>query len=170
MKVVVLGGMGFLGSHVCEMFKEAGEEVIAIDNLTKYEYMRTGYNLEAIRNYNVDYLTEKNVIFHKEDIRDYPTMRKICKDADYLINCSAQPSMTISIDDPVLDFSTNLNGLINLLEIARQKDIPISHCSTIHVFGNNINKTLIKSDNCRRFIRHPRLIGEDQTLLDGLIT
>ena len=169
MKVVVVGGMGFLGSHICEMYKKIGEEVVAIDNLTKYEYMRTPYNADELRKYNVEFLKNKKVVFHKEDVRDKNMMEKLCKDADYIINCSAQPSMTISIENPVLDYTTNVTGLLNLLEIARKEDIPISHCSTIHVFGNNINKYLIK-ETPKSFGYYPAEINEDHKILDGAIS
>ena len=83
MKVVVVGGMGFLGSHVCEMFKAAGEQVVAVDNLTKFELLRTGYNVEDARDYNVKYLAEKKVLFLKDDVRNKDMMEQICNDADY---------------------------------------------------------------------------------------
>ena len=52
MKVLVTGGCGFLGSHVCEYFSQRGAEVIAYDNLTKHELTRTGLATEAARHFN----------------------------------------------------------------------------------------------------------------------
>ena len=89
MKVVVVGGMGFLGSHVCEMYREKGDEVVAVDNLTKFELKRNWYDADIARDYNLKYLKDKKVQFIKEDMRDYDVMKEICRDADYLINCAA---------------------------------------------------------------------------------
>ena len=52
MKVLVTGGCGFLGSHVCEFYRNRGDEVIAYDNLTKHELERCGYAVEGARDYN----------------------------------------------------------------------------------------------------------------------
>jgi len=46
MKVLVTGGCGFAGSHVCEYYKKQGAKVVAYDNLTKFELRRTGYSTE----------------------------------------------------------------------------------------------------------------------------
>ncbi|HMY45814.1 MAG TPA: NAD-dependent epimerase/dehydratase family protein, partial [Leptospiraceae bacterium] len=43
MKVLVTGGCGFLGSHVCELFRKEGWEVVSYDSMTKYELAKTGY-------------------------------------------------------------------------------------------------------------------------------
>ena len=62
MKVLVTGGCGFIGSHVCEFYKNRGDSVIAYDNMTKYELCRTGYMVDGIRKYNLDFLKKLGVI------------------------------------------------------------------------------------------------------------
>ena len=52
MKVLVTGGCGFLGSHVCEYFLNKGWQVVSYDNMTKHELQRTGYGTEGTRDYN----------------------------------------------------------------------------------------------------------------------
>ncbi|UCG63993.1 MAG: GDP-mannose 4,6-dehydratase, partial [Deltaproteobacteria bacterium] len=61
MKVLVTGGCGFLGSHVCEFYLKKGDTVISYDNMTKHELERTGFATEAARNYNWDYLKNLGV-------------------------------------------------------------------------------------------------------------
>lgn len=168
MKVVVAGGMGFLGTNVCDMYSDAGEEVIAIDNLTKFELRRNWYDADRVRDYNLNHAREKGTSFVKDTIVDGKSIETICKDADYIINCAAQPAMTIAITNPVLDYETNLTGLVNLLEISRKYDKPFAHCSSIHVFGNNLNKEL--GGDGSRFTRQAGAIAEDHKLLDGEIT
>ena len=56
MKVLVTGGCGFLGSHVCEYYLNKGDSVVSIDNLTKFELVRTGFDVEAARSYSYNFL------------------------------------------------------------------------------------------------------------------
>lgn len=168
MRVVVCGGAGFLGSHVCELFRGLGDEVLAVDNLTKFELSRNWYDASVVRKYNLDFLDHVKASFLCGDICDYDLMRSICRDADFIVNCAAQPAMTIAIEDPVLDFRTNVCGVFNLLEVSREFDVPFAHCSSIHVFGNNINNQLV--DDVDGF-SHPGIaINEDYKLLDGELT
>ncbi len=61
MKVLVTGGCGFLGSHVCEFYIHKGDEVIAYDNMTKHYLERTGFAADATRNHNRFYLKNMGV-------------------------------------------------------------------------------------------------------------
>lgn len=168
MKILVTGGCGFLGSHICEYYKKLGEEVIALDNLTKHELIRTGYDVEATRNYNVEFLKSIGVEIVVGDIRDKELLNKICKDCNFIAHTAAQPAMTISIEQPELDLTTNVLGTFNLLEVARKYDIPIVNCSTIHVYGNKINENLKEGKS--RFYHEPEEIDENFPTLEGKIT
>lgn len=168
MKVLVTGGCGFLGSHVCEYYKSLGEEVVALDNLTKHELIRTGYNVEEARNYNLNFLKSIGVEVVVKDIRDKELLMKVCKDCDFIAHTAAQPAMTISIENPELDITTNVLGTFNLLEASRRFDIPIVNCSTIHVYGNEINKNL--KEGKTRFLHEPEEIDESYPILRGKLT
>ena len=133
MRVLVTGGCGFLGSHVCEFYIKKGAEVISYDNMTKYELSRTGYSTEGARNYNWDLLRNMGVTMIKADVRDFGTLLRVSEGCDYIIHTAAQPAMTISWEDPVLDFTSNVIGTFNVLEVARKLKIPIASCATIHV-------------------------------------
>ncbi|MFH1003387.1 MAG: NAD-dependent epimerase/dehydratase family protein, partial [Chloroflexota bacterium] len=71
MKVLVTGGCGFIGSHVCEYYRNQGAQVIAYDNMTKHELMRTGYTVDAARDYNWELLKGWGVTLVREDVRDF---------------------------------------------------------------------------------------------------
>src|SRR5687768_15394695 len=139
MKILVTGGCGFLGSHICELFRAKGWNVVAYDNLTKYELNRTGYDVDASRRYNVDFLASIGVEIAVDDIRDLAALRRSAIGADFIAHTAAQPAMTISWEDPQLDFETNVAGTFNVLEVARQQGIPVASCSTIHTYGTGIN-------------------------------
>ena len=119
MKVLVTGGCGFLGSHVCEYYINRGDSVIAYDSMTKYELERVGYGVDASRDYNWNFLEKLGVTMVKEDIRDFETLLEHSQGVDYIIHTAAQPAMTISEEDPELDFSTNVRGTFNVLKVAR---------------------------------------------------
>ncbi len=168
MKVLVTGGCGFLGSHVCELFRQKGWDVIAYDSLTKFEYSRTGYKTNEVRDYNFNFLTSIGVPTVIADIRDFKLLAKVVNHIDLIIHTAAQPAMTVAIEDPVLDFDVNVKGTLNVLEVARANKIPVASCSTIHVYGNEVNEHLTEE-----FLRltHPRkAISEECTIMHGILS
>jgi len=168
MKVLVTGGCGFLGSHVCEYYRVKGDEVVSFDNLTKGELMRTGYNVEDARFHNWKILKELGVSLVKGDIRNKQELLGETKDCDYIVHTAAQPAMTIAIENPELDLGSNVVGTFHVLEAARKYDIPVVVCSSIHVYGNGINETIREGKT--RFIREPPSIDESYPILEGKIT
>jgi len=179
LKVLVTGGCGFLGSHICEMYVKKGWEVIAYDNLTKYEFKRNPYIKPEARDYNKKLLEDKGVKIVVEDIRDKEMLIKWCEGVDYICHTAAQPTMTLSWEDPVLDFTTNVIGTFNCLEAARKFNIPIASCNSIHCYGpDKINSELKELElgcpNCdwelKRYVKYPVAINENEPLLQGVVT
>lgn len=168
MKVLVTGGCGFLGSHICEYYAQKDAEVISYDNMTKHELERTGFVTEAARNYNWDYLKGLGIKMVKADIRNFEELIDTAQGCDYIIHTAAQPAMTISWENPQLDFMTNVLGSFNVLETARRLKIPVASCATIHIYGNRINETLKEGE--KRYIRNPESINESHPTLEGTIT
>lgn len=171
MKVLVIGGCGFFGHHICQYYKAKGWDVLAYDNLTKFEYLRIPYiNVDAVRNYTYDLLSSIGVEIWVADVRDMRKVYNAARKCDYIINTCAQPAMTIAIEHPYKDFSTNVIGIFNILEAARKFSIPVAHCSTIHVYGNAINSGLIPIDNYFKSLEYPDGIDENVPILNGMVT
>jgi len=168
MRVLVTGGCGFLGSHVCEYYVEKGHEVVSYDNMTKHELKRTGFAADLARDYNWNYLRSLGVKMVKADIRDFEELLDNSQGCDYLVHTAAQPAMTISWEDPRLDITTNVLGTFNVLEVARKLKIPMASCATVHVYGNKINDSLTEKGN--RYIRDPEGIDESHPTLEGSLT
>ncbi|MBF0312886.1 MAG: NAD-dependent epimerase/dehydratase family protein [Oligoflexia bacterium] len=168
MKILVTGGAGFLGSHVCDYYRKKNWEVVAYDNLTKYELNRTGYNADSARNYNIGFLKNAGVTLLKADIRDSQALLNATKGCDYIVHTAAQPAMTIGLENPDLDFSTNVIGTYNVLSTARALNIPVANCCTIHVYGNGINDHLTEEET--RYALSPSAIDENYPILSGKIT
>lgn len=168
MKVLVTGGCGFIGSHVCEFYRNRGDEVIAYDSMTKYELERVGYSAAAARDYNKDFLDGIGVDVQIKDIRDKDVLIRASEGCDYIVHTAAQPAMTISWEDPELDFSTNVRGTFNVLEAARKHGIPVATCGSVHIYGNQINDTLTEGNT--RYLRDPDEIPETEPVVQGTLT
>lgn len=168
MKVLVTGGCGFLGSHVCEVFRTGGWDVVSFDNMTKSELARTGYQTDAARDHNWVLLEALGVEMLRGDIRDLDSLLDASSGCDYLIHTAAQPAVTISMEDPLLDQATNVMGTLHVLEAARRHDVPVASCATIHVYGNWVNDTLDETET--RYVREPAAIAEDEPTMRGYLT
>lgn len=168
MKVLVTGGCGFLGSHVCEFYVKKGAQVVAYDNMTKHELKRTGLAAEEARDFNWNFLKGLGVHLVKADVRNYEELTDHATGCDYIIHTAAQPAMTISWEDPRLDITTNVMGTFNVLDAARTLKIPVASCATIHIYGNKINDEL--REDKTRYIREPQGIDETYPTLGGSLS
>ncbi len=167
MKILVTGGAGFLGSHVCEYYRSRGDKVVAYDNLTKHELLRTGYNAGGAREHMISFLAGIGAELIVEDIRHKGKLQEAAKGCDFIIHCAAQPAMTIAREKPGFDAEVNVLGSINVLETARRLGVPVVNISTIHVYGNGINKHLIYGDGSNKDIGE---IAEGAEILTGYLT
>jgi len=104
MKVLVTGGAGFIGSHVCDVFVAAGHQVVALDNLS------------SGRRENVP----NTVTLVVEDIRSPEAGQWVRRERpDVLCHLAAQMDVRRSVTDPRFDADNNILGFLNLLEAAR---------------------------------------------------
>lgn len=178
MKILVTGGCGFLGSHICELFLREGWDVVAYDNLTKFEYSRIPYfDLDKVRDYNLNFLESIGVTVVIDDIRNLKMLMKASMDCDFIAHCAAQPAMTIAMEDPQLDFEVNVRGTLNVLDCARTYGIPIVNCSTIHIYGSGINYSLVEAEERFHIIGNllnweymNQAINEEAAILTGKLT
>ncbi len=154
-----------MGSHVCELFRAEGWEVIAYDNMTKHELLRTGFGSSAVRDYNANALRSMGVQVAVADVRNREQLLDHASGCDFIAHTAAQPAMTISWEDPDLDFTTNVVGTFNVLTSARQHGVPVASCSSVHVYGPWINDTLEEAGT--RFVRQPVAIRESDPIMNG---
>ena len=169
MKVLVTGGCGFLGTNICQFYRKRGDEVLAYDNLAKHEFAKNHYMRSEARDHNKHFLENMGVRVIVADIREKRTLIEYARDCDYICHTAAQPAMTISWEDPEMDFSINVRGTFNVLDVARKFDIPVVICSSIHTYGpDKINSELKEEET--RYVRDPVAIDENEPLLQGVIT
>jgi len=167
-KVLVTGGCGFLGSHVCELFLGLGWQVESFDNMTKSELLRTGYATDAARDHNWNLLQEMGARMLRADVRNLEELLDHSAGCDYIVHTAAQPAVTIGIEDPLLDLATNVVGSVHVLEAARRHNVPVASCASVHVYGNWVNDQL--RENETRYLREPAAIAEDAPTMQGYLT
>ncbi|MFB6212415.1 MAG: UDP-glucuronic acid decarboxylase family protein [Candidatus Magasanikbacteria bacterium] len=121
--VLVTGGAGFIGSHLCEKLVKKGERVICVDNLY------TG-KIEKI-----DELFEKepNFEFINHDIRQ-PLEVEQNLDEIYNLACPASPKHYQ--DSPIFTMMTSVKGTKNILDLAAENDAKLLQASTSEVYGD----------------------------------
>jgi len=119
-KVLITGGAGFIGSHLCEAMLNLGWEVIALDNL----YSGKLENLTKFEN-------NPRFSFIHHDVTEY-----IFVHVNLIINLACPASPVYYQKDPVATIKTSVLGAVNLLELAKKLDCPIFQASTSEVYGD----------------------------------
>ena len=115
MKIVVTGGLGFIGSHTVVELQNEGFEVIAVDNLANA-------SLEVLN--GMERVTGKKPIFENLDLRDKRAVQNFFAthtDISGVIHFAASKAVGESVENPLLYYENNLNSLIYLLQELQKK-------------------------------------------------
>lgn len=140
-KILVTGGAGFLGSHLCERLLADGHQVTALDNYY------TGFKT------NVSHLLRRNNFSLLEQSVCDPVSEAF--DEIYNLACPASPPHYQA--DPVYTFKTSVFGTLNMLELAQRSGARLLQASTSEIYGDpqvhpqketywgNVNSTGIRS-------------------------
>ena len=115
MKVLVTGGLGFIGSHTVVELQNEGFEVVIIDNLSNSsENVLQG----------IFAITGKKPTFEKMDLRDKPAVVDFFKrhqDISGVIHFAASKAVNESVENPLLYYENNINTLVYILQELQQK-------------------------------------------------
>ena len=120
MRILVTGGAGFLGSHLCDRLLADGHEVLAVDNLYTGSKSNISHNLQ-----------NPNFEFMRHDVT-FPLFVEV--DAIYNLACPASPVHYQKF--PTQTIKTSVIGAINMLGLAKRLGIPILQASTSEVYGD----------------------------------
>ena len=120
MKILVTGGAGFLGSHLCEKLLSNGHEVVALDNLV------TGSKSNIAH-----LLSNSKFEFIRHDVT-FPVYLEV--EGIFNLACPASPKKYQS--DPVQTLKTSVHGAINLLGLAKRTKARILQASTSEIYGD----------------------------------
>jgi len=119
MRVLVTGGAGFIGSHVCERLIRDGHSVVIVDDLNDFYPARSKQeNLDSVR-------LSGPVVFHHADIRDEAAIGKLFQEhrPDAVIHLAARAGVRPSLEQPLLYESVNVRGTMILLEECRRMEV-----------------------------------------------
>lgn len=147
MKILVTGGLGFVGSHAADYFANSGDRVVVFDNLSRKKLLRTELGDVA---YTRKFLERhKSLLCRKGDVRDYRALADAGKEIDAILHTAGQVAVTSSIEDPRTDFEINSLGTFNVLELARKQDATVIFTSTNKVYGENVNSLPVVEEGTR---------------------
>lgn len=149
--VLVTGGAGFIGSHLCEALLRRGSDVVLLDNFNAfYDPGIKEANLEAVRR------TAREVagclVVLKGDIRREEDLQRAVSalgspEKAAVVHLAAMAGVRPSIENPLLYHNVNTTGTLRLLEACRQAGIRrLAFASSSSVYGNNQKVPFAESD------------------------
>ncbi|NEO52978.1 MAG: NAD-dependent epimerase/dehydratase family protein [Okeania sp. SIO3B5] len=126
-KVLITGGLGFIGSNLAQRLVKLGAEVLLVDSLIP-EYGGNLFNIAEIK---------ERVKVNISDVRDEYSMRYLVQGQNYLFNLAGQTSHLDSMHDPYTDLEINCRSQLSILEACRKynPDIKVVFASTRQIYG-----------------------------------
>jgi len=145
MRILVTGGAGFIGSHLCERLVSDGHTVTTIDDFSTGRVS----NLSNLNSANSFTVIEGSIL-------DTYILNPLINDADYIFHLAAAVGVFNIVNNPLASLLTNIRGTENVLEAAHATSIPVFLTSSSEVYGKNISDSLKESDD--------RILGSPVTL------
>ena len=145
MRILVTGGAGFIGSHLCERLIKDGHTVTAIDNFS------TGRasNLVDLKNATNFNLVEGSIL-------DTEILKPLIDTTGYVFHLAAAVGVFNIVNNPLASLLTNIRGTENVLEAAHETKTPVFLTSSSEVYGKNVSDSVKESDD--------RILGSPVTL------
>ena len=144
MRVLITGGAGFIGSHLCDALVNSGEEVTVLDDLS------TGSTK------NISHLEGKIKLF-QGDIRNKELVENLVSKSDLVMHMAAAVGVNNILVNPVESISINYQGSETVLNAATKYEKRIFISSTSEIYGKNMAHPLREIDD--------RVIGSPQKLM-----
>ena len=145
MRILVTGGAGFIGSHLCERLVKEGHVVTALDNFSTGRASNLN-NIENTPNFS---LVEGSIL-------DTAVLNPLIRNAEYVFHLAAAVGVFNIVNNPLASLLTNIRGTENVLEAAHSSGTPVFLTSSSEVYGKNISDSLKESDD--------RILGTPVTL------
>ena len=145
MRILVTGGAGFIGSHLCERLISDGHSVVAIDNLS------TG-RATSLTNLS----SSKNFTLIEGSILNSSILNGLMGEVEYVFHLAAAVGVFNIVNNPIASLLTNIRGTENVLEAAHLTKTPVFLASSSEVYGKNTSDSLRENDD--------RILGSPITL------
>ena len=129
-KVLITGGLGFIGSNLAKALVPLGAHVLLVDSLIP-DYGGNLFNIADV---------ESQVTVNIADVGDENGMRYLVRDQDFLFNLAGQVSHIDSMVDPMTDLEINCRSQLSILEACRyvNPEVRIVYASTRQVYGRPV--------------------------------
>ena len=126
-RVMITGGMGFIGSNLARLLVDAGAQILIVDALDP-DYGGNQFNISGIEEY---------VRLNVADVRDETAMDVLVRDREIIFNLAGQVSHIDSMRDPYTDLEINCRAQLSMLEACRKHNprVRIVHAGTRQVYG-----------------------------------
>ncbi len=126
-KILITGGLGFIGSNLTRRLVERGNTITVVDSLIP-EYGGNLRNLQDIQD---------KITVSFSDVRDVQAINNLIKGHDYLFNLAGQTSHLDSMHDPITDLDINAKAQLSILEACRKSnpEIRVVFASTRQIYG-----------------------------------
>ena len=145
MNILVTGGAGFIGSHLCEKLITQGHRVTALDNFST----GNAKNLSNLKSINSFELVDGSILETK-------TLNPLIDASDYVFHLAAAVGVFNIVNNPLESLLTNIRGTENVLEAACKTSKPVFVTSSSEVYGKNVSNSLKETDD--------RILGTPITL------
>ncbi|MEM0265458.1 MAG: dTDP-glucose 4,6-dehydratase [Candidatus Methanomethylicia archaeon] len=143
MKILVTGGLGFIGSNFIRyvLTNYSDIEIINVDNLSY------GSNPSNLKDYEFD----NRYRFIKGDIANKSMMKRLIKNVDAIVNFAAETHVDRSIANPWPFLKSNVEGVLSILEAMRSygRDVRLIHVSTDEVYGDILEGSFSEEDRLK---------------------
>ena len=147
-KFLVTGGAGFIGSHLVDRLLSSGaEQITVIDDFNNF------YDPEIKRANISEHVTDPRYKLAAVDIRDRAALKEIFNQNNFdgIVHLAARAGVRPSLSEPQLYTETNINGTVNLLELARKHNIKqFVFGSSSSVYGINAKVPFSEDDPIRQ--------------------
>jgi UDP-glucuronate 4-epimerase len=133
MKVLVTGGAGFIGSHLCERLLAEGHDVMCVDNFDPY------YSPERKEKNVSELLNNDRFRLYRTDIRDFGELKKVFEEngVEVVIHLGGKVGVRASLLNPKEYGEVNIGGTINMLELSKLFGVKkFFYGSSSSVYGN----------------------------------
>jgi len=147
MKVLVTGGAGFIGSHLCEALLRRSEQVVVVDNFNDY------YSPARKRRNVAGLLEHPDVALYEADIRDRKALAEIFEREKpaRVAHLAAMAGVRYSVEQPKLYEEVNVGGTLLVLDQARQHDVRnLVLASSSSVYGADCQAPFREDALCAR--------------------
>lgn len=161
MKVLVTGGLGFIGSHTCVSLIENGFDVVIIDNL---------YNSKEVVLDRIETITGVRPTFYKKDVQDLESLREIFKKEhfDAIIHFAGYKAVGESVKKPLMYYENNLESTFALLRCMEEFDVKnFVFSSSATVYGLP-DKVPLTEDSPVKSATSP--YGETKVMIERILT